>query len=148
MPNILINIKEFYIGLYAEYIFSIDPSEFDKAVTMLQLLPGLNGYNTIEQLSDTALQLKIGDVVMLITTYPDCPDAVSVAIKDDSVVADDVVAIESFLRRHNVYPVRSGMLTLNYLKTWNNRIQTDIVILNEDVQYLKTLIDVRYARLS
>lgn len=148
MLNVSTDIKEFYIGLYAEYIFSIDPLEFDKAVVSLHLLPGLIGYNAIERLSDTAVHLQIGEVVLTITTYPDCPDAVSVSIEDDSIVADDVTDIESFLSKHSVYPNLPGMLTFNYLKAWNHKVQTDTVNVDDTVQYLKTLIDVRCARLS
>ena len=148
MLNISANIKEFYIGLYAEYIFSIDPFEFDKAVVLLQLLPGLTGYNVIERLSDTTIHLQIGEIVLTITTYPDCPDVVSVSIEDDAVVADDVTDIESFLSKHNVYPNLPGMLTLNYIKAWNHKVQTTTVSVDDAAQYLKTLIDVRCARLS
>ena len=148
MLNVSTNIKEFYIGLYAEYIFSIDSLEFDKAVVLLQLLPGLTGYNIIERLSDTTVHLQIGEVVLTITTYPDCPDVVSVAIEDDSIVADDVTDIESFLSKHNVYPNLPGMLTLNYIKAWNHKVQTTTVSVDDTVKYLKTLIDVRCARLS
>lgn len=148
MLNVSANIKEFYIGLYAEYIFSIDPLEFDNAVVSLHLLPGLVGYNVIERVSDTTVHLHIGDVVLTITTYPDCPDAVSVSIEDDSVVAVDVTDIESFLSKHSVYPNLPGMLTLSYIKAWNYKVQTTTVNVNDAVQYLKTLIDVRSARLS
>lgn len=148
MLKVSTNIKEFYIGLYAEYIFSIDPFEFDKAVVLLQLLPGLTGYNVIERLSDTTVHLQIGEIVLIITTYSDCPDVVSVSIEDDSVVADDVTDIESFLSKHNVYPNLPGMLTLNYIKAWNHKVQTTTVSVDDAVQYLKTLIDVRCAHLS
>ncbi len=112
------DIIDTYAALYASYILIAAHTGYEIANSMIRILPGGIGYNTITKLSDNTLKLTIYVHEIIIPVTEDDNEIVTVLIDNLPCVTWDHDDVFWFLIEHHIYPEWAEMLDETYLRNW------------------------------
>ena len=115
-------IKYYYTELYADFIYKAGLLPFEKAKSMLCLLPGEKNYNSLEAISADAMKFTVGGREIVISKVPDYENCVNAHLDGDDILAWPNSDLYEVLYDYELYPTDPTMLTDEYLKSWGKQL--------------------------
>lgn len=123
MNNNIDAIQHYYTELYADFIYKAGLLPFDQAKAMLCILPGKNGYNVLEQLTEDTIKFTVGGREIIISRVPNYEKCVNAHLDGDDILAWPNSDLYEVLFDYELYPTDTEMLTDDYLKNWGKHLQ-------------------------
>lgn len=137
------DVRDYYYGVYAEYLLLISTPGFPFSYELLSVLPGANQLNHINIISDYSMQLLVGTQVVQLDLNEDYPDVVYLTIDGEQLIAWDTAEIEEFLRQHALCPTDEHMVTVMYIQNWGRHIEQSVSTTEPTINYLATIVGAR-----